>query len=218
MKKTLFVTVVFLAMMTIACQNKKEKNLVNKEEVKQRVEKMMQMDADTDAKELLTADLYALQKRSQSVHFMADYCWGFQWNLGVMDACSETQTVQIEAIRPVDSLRCDVDMRYIDKGCYDEPYTLNLFKEKGEWKIDDVVYNHGQDGTLRGDCKAFYDDMEETYRAMPAEEIMEVLLQEEPLEENYVDPECLYYQNPGALYELLDEIKNCRELFKQNPG
>lgn len=219
MKKTILVTVVFLAMMALACQNtdKKAESPVNEAEVKQRVEQMMHMDADDDAQKILTADLYTLQKKAQNVHFLADYCWGFQWDLGVMDACSETRTVNIEAVKPIDSLHCDVDMRFVDGDCYNEPYTLNLLKENGEWKIDNVTYKGGEDGTLRDDCKLFYADMEETYRTMPATEVMEVLLQEEPLEENYTDPKCLYYQNPGAIYELIDGIKNCWELFKQNP-
>ncbi len=221
MKKTLFVAIAFLTMVTMACQNTgnnepatKEKG--NEELIKQRVEQMIKMDADVDADKLLTADMFALQSRAQGVHFCADYCFGFQWDLGVMDACSQKQEVLIDSIKPIDSLHCDVAMRYVDSICYNDPYTLKLLKEKGEWRIDDVVYQEG--GTLRNDCKSFYEDMVNTYRTTDPKEIMEFLSQEEPLEENYTDPACIFYNNPNAIKEVIDGVKNCHELFKQNPG
>ena len=221
MKKTLFVAIAFLTMVTMACQNTgnnepatKEKG--NEELIKQRVEQMIKMDADVDADKLLTADMFALQSRAQGVHFCADYCFGFQWDLGVMDACSQKQEVLIDSIKPIDSLHCDVAMRYVDSICYNDPYTLKLLKEKGEWRIDDVVYQEG--GTLRNECKSFYEDMVNTYRTTDPKEIMEFLSQEEPLEENYTDPACIFYNNPNAIKEVIDGVKNCHELFKQNPG
>ena len=170
-----------------------------------------------DANKILTADLFALQTRAQSVHFWADFCWGFQWDLGTMDVCSENPEVKIEGVKQIDSLHCDVDMRYVDKGCYDDAYTLKLLKENGEWRIDDVVYSEGN-GTLRDDLKTFYVDMEETYRTTSPEEIMEFMLSEEPLEENYTDPESIFYKNPKAVLEVIDGIKCCHELFMKNPG
>ena len=47
---------------------------------------------------------------------------------------------------------------------------------------------------------------------------MEFMVGEEPLEENYTDPQCIYYNNPDAVKDLVQGIKNCHELFKQNPG
>ena len=175
------------------------------------------MNEVNDASQLLTADMLALQTQAQSVHFWADFCPGFQWDLGTQDACSDEQEVNIEGIEPIDSLHCNVAMRYVDEGCYDMPYTLNLLKENGEWKIDNVIFNEGN-GTLRDDCKTFYDDMVDTYSTTSPEEIMDFLSQEEPAEELYSDPECIYYNNPDEIKHLIESIENCRELFKQNPG
>ena len=49
------------------------------------------------------------------------------------------------------------------------------------------------------------------------EEIMEFLVQEEPSEANYTDPNCIF-SNPDELKHLIEGIKSCQELFKQNPG
>lgn len=214
MKKTLFAAIAFLAVMAISCQNTGNGN--NEEAIKQRVEQMIQMNADNDADKLLTADMFALQSKAQSVHFCADICFGFQWDLGMQDACSENRGSVIEDVMLVDSLHCDVAMRYVDSVCYNEPYTLKLLKENGEWRIDDVVYKEGS--TLRDDCKSFYEYMLETYRTTDPKEIMEYMVQEEPLEEHYTDPACIFYNNPDAIRDLIEEIKNCHELFKQNPG
>ncbi len=221
MKKTLFAVIACLALMATACQNtgKGDKEAASKEveaQVKQRVEQMMQMHEYYDADKLLTADLLALQQQAQSVHFWAVFFPGFQWDLGVMDACSKKQEVKIEGIKPIDSLHCDVAMRYVDEGCYDDPYTLKLLKENGEWKIDDVFYNDGEN-TLRDDCKVFYEDVVDSYRTTSPKEIMEFFMNEEPLEEHYTDPECIYYNNPSAISQLIEEIKNCHELFRENP-
>ena len=207
--------------MATACQNtgKGDKEAASKEveaQVKQRVEQMMQMHEYYDADKLLTADLLALQQKAQGVHFWAVFFPGFQWDLGVMDACSEKQEVKIEGIKPIDSLHCDVAMRYVDEGCYDDPYTLKLLKENGEWKIDDVFYNDGEN-TLRDDCKLFYEDVVDSYRTTSPKEIMEFFMYEEPLEENYTDPESIYYNNPSAISQLIEELKNCHELFRENP-
>lgn len=221
MKKTLFAVIACLALMATACQNtgKGDKEAASKEveaQVKQRVEQMMQMHEYYDADKLLTADLLALQQKAQGVHFWAVFFPGFQWDLGVMDACSEKQEVKIEGIKPIDSLHCDVAMRYVDEGCYDDPYTLKLLKENGEWKIDDVFYNDGEN-TLRDDCKLFYEDVVDSYRTTSPKEIMEFFMYEEPLEENYTDPESIYYNNPSAISQLIEELKNCHELFRENP-
>lgn len=221
MKKTIIAIFACLALMATACHNtgKGGKDKASKEveqQVRQRVEQMMQMNEYFNADKLLTADLLALQNMAQGVHFWADFFPGFQWDLGVMDACSEKQEVKIEGIKPIDSLHCDVAMRYVDEGCYDDPYTLKLFKEKGEWKIEDVIYNEGEN-SLRDDCKLFYEDIADTYRTTPAEEIMEFMMSEEPSEESYTDPECIYYNDPSAIWQLIDEIKNCYLLFRENP-
>ena len=222
MKKTLVAVVSFLAVMAMACQNtgnggneKASKEKENEAQIKQRVEQMMQMHELFDADKILTADLLALQEKAQSVHFWADFFPGFQWDLAVQDACSENREARIEGISPVDSLHCDVAMRYVDSTCYDAPYTLKLLKENGEWKIDDVLFN---ETSLREDCKDFYEDMVDAFGTEDPKEIMEFMVGEEPLEENYTDPQCIYYNNPDAVKDLVQGIKNCHELFKQNPG
>jgi hypothetical protein len=222
MKKTLVAVVAFLAVMAMACQNtgnggnetaSKEKE--NEAQIKQRVEQMMQMSEDNDADKMLTADLLALQEKAQSVHFWAIIFPGFQWDLAVQDACSENRGAKIEGITPVDSLHCDVAMRYVDSTCYNIPYTMKLLKEKGEWKIDDVIYN---ETSLREDCKGFYEDMVDSFGTEDPKEIMEFLMGEEPTEESYTDSECIFYNNPDAVKDLIQSIKSCHELFKQNPG
>lgn len=220
MKKTLFAAIAFLAVMAMSCQNsgKRDEEAAMKEfenQIKQRVEQMIQMHELFNADQILTADMLAVQQKAQSVHFWADFCRGFQWDLGTMDVCSENPEVKIVGVKPIDSLHCDVDMRYVDPDCYNTPYTLNLLKENGEWKIDDVTYEGG--GTLREDCKDFYEDMVETYRTTSPDEVMEFLSQEEPSEANYTDPECIFYNNPEEIQRLIEGIKNCQELFRQNP-
>lgn len=217
MKKILFAVIACLVLMATACQNKNKEAAKNEALIRQRVEQMIQMNDYYDADKLLTSELYALQTKAQDVHFWAVFFPGFQWDLGVMDACSEKQEVNIEGIKQIDSMHCDVAMRYIDEGCYDDPYTLKLLKENGEWRIDDVIYNEG-DNSLRDDCKLFYESVADEYRTASTDEVMEFLMQEEPLEENYTDPECIYYNNPDAIWQLIDEIKCCRELFKENPN
>jgi len=224
MKKTLFAAIAFLAVMAVACQNtgNGDKEAASKEkefeaQIKQRVEQMINMDVAADAEKLLTADMFALQTMAQGVHFWADYCPGFTWNLGVMDACSLTQEINIEGVKPIDSLHCDVAMRYIDSTCYNDPYTLNLVNENGEWRVNDVTYNEGK-STLRGDCRSFYEEIVNNYRTASPEEIMEFLRQEEPMEELYSDPECIFYNNPEELKNHIQGVRNCQELFKQNPG
>lgn len=220
MKKTLFAAVAFLAVMAMACQNtgnggkdtaSKEKE--NEEQIKQRVEQMMGMHEVYDADKILTADFYALQEKAQSVHFWANFFHGFQWDLAVQDICSESRGAKIEGVTLIDSLHCDVAMRYVDSTCYNTPYTLKLLKENGEWRIDDVLYN---EVSMRDESKDFYEDMEDTYRTTSPKEIMEFLIQQEPSEANYTDPECIY-SNPDELKDLIESIENCQKLFKQNP-
>lgn len=222
MKKTLFAAIAFLAVMAMACQNtnnggkeQASKEKENEAQIKQRVEQMMQMHELFDADKILTADLLALQEKAQGVHLWANFFPGFQWDLAVQDACSENRSAKIEGVTPVDSLHCDVAMRYVDSTCYDAPYTLKLLKENGEWKIDDVLFN---ESSLREDCKDFYEDMVDSYSTEDPKDIMEFFAGEEPLEANYSDPECIYYNNPDAVKSLIDNIKNCQELFKKNPG
>ena len=159
--------------------------------------------------------MHALQQQALGVHYEGDYFMGFQWNTGVLDACSENAETTIEGVKVIDSLHADVDMRYLDEGCYDETYTLHLLNEGGQWKIDDVDY---QVGTLREECKAFQEEVADLYATRPVEEVLACLLGEEPTEENYSDPASIYYNNPEALKELADIMGNCLELFKKNPG
>ena len=177
MKKTLFAAIAFMAVMAMACQNtnnggkeQASKEKENEVQIKQRVEQMMQMHELFDADKILTADLLALQEKAQGVHFWANFFPGFQWDLAVQDACSENRSAKIEGITPVDSLHCDVAMRYVDSTCYDDPYTLKLLKENGEWRIDDVLFN---ETSLREDCKDFYEDMVDSYSTEDPKEIME---------------------------------------------
>ena len=193
MKKSLFATFVLLALMAMACQHTGKDNTpkVNEAEIRQRVEQMMLLDDE----QILTAEMLAVQQRAESVHYEGAYCFGFEWDTGVYDACSEP-TLSITEVKPIDSLHCDVGIHYLDEGCYDFHYTLNLLQENGQWLIDDVTYDEGIHTTLRDECDAFYEDVAEYYRTADAEEILENLLNDEP------DPWC---------------IRNCPELFKQNP-
>lgn len=206
---------VLLAMTAMACQHTVKDNApkVSEDEIRQRVEEMMLLDSE----QILTDEMLAIQQHARSVHFEGDYCFGFEWNNGVFDACSEP-TLSIEGIKPVDSLHCDVDIHYLDEGCYDFHYTLNLLKEKDQWLIDNVTYNEGIYADLRVECNAFYEEVAELYRSADAEEVIANLLAEEPDPWCYMTPSCLYYEDPEALQGLIDEIKNCHELFRQNPG
>ena len=223
MKKAMLFSLGALAMIALSCQNARnggEKTIPNVNQqieasVKQTVEQMMLMDAVNDMDKLLTADMLALQQQTLGVHFEGDYFQGFQWNTGVLDVCSEEVGTKIEGVKLIDSLHSDVAMRYVDAGCYDEPYTLHLLKEDGQWKIDNVDY---QEGTLRDQCKAFYEEVAEWYRTESPETILDFFMTEEPSEENYTDPNTIYYNNPKAVRRLIDEIRNNHELFKQNPG
>ena len=222
MKKTLLAVVAFLAVMAMACQNTGNggnepapKENDQETQIKQRVEQMMKMSEVNDVDKMLSAELYALQTKAQSIHFWANIFPGFQWDLAVQDACSENRSVKIEGVKPVDAQHCDVAMRYVDSTCYTFPYTLKLINENGEWKIDDVLFN---ESSLREDCKDFYEDMVNVYTTESPDEIMEFLLGEEPSEANYTDPQCFYYNNPDALRGLVEEIKTSQALFEKNPG
>lgn len=224
MKKTLIAAIAFLAVALVACQNTGKggeetasRAKDTEAQIKQRVEEMIDMHEYYDADKILTADLYALQEKAQSVHFWANFFPGFQWDLGTMDACSEVQEVRIEGVKLIDSLHCDVAMRYVDSICYNTPYTLNLLKVDGEWRIDNVTYAD-EGGTLREDCKDFYEDVVDTYRTTSPEEIMDFLSQEEPMEELYSDPDCIFYNNPNEIKYLMEFLTSCKELFKENPG
>ena len=225
MKKIAFLLFGLIAVMAMSCQtsgngNQTQTNTVVdnqklEESVKQAVQKMMQMDMVDDMEQMLTKDMLALQNKALGVHFEGDYFQGFQWNTGVLDACSEEIETIIEGVKVVDSLHGDVEMRYVDKGCYDEPYTMHLLKEDGQWKIDDVDY---PETTLREQCKLFYEEVADWYRAASPEDIMDVFMNEEPSEESYTEPSTIYCNNPKAVKTLIGEIRNNLELFKQNPN
>lgn len=222
MKKSLLFSLAVLAMIVLSCQNSgkggkttAEYNQDTEATVKQAVEQLMTMDVNKDIDHILTADLFALQQYASSVHNEGNYFFGFQWNTGVFDVCSEEFETKIEGVKLIDSLHSDVAMRYVDPGCYDEPYTLHLLKEDNQWKIDDVDF---QEITLRDQCKAFYEEVAEWYRTESPETIMDFFMTEEPLEENYADPNTIYYNNPEAVKGLISEIRNNHELFKLNPS
>ena len=106
MKKIVFAAIAFLAVMAMACQNtdnggQESASKENEAQIRQRVEEMIQMNEVNDASQLLTADMLALQTQAQSVHFWADFCPGFQWDLGTQDACSDEQEVNIEGIETI---------------------------------------------------------------------------------------------------------------------
>ena len=223
MNKIVFFSLAIVAMVAMSCQNSgnvsqktaTKENQQIEASVKQSVEQMMLMDVDKDADRILTAEMFSIQQQTQGVHFEGDYFMGFQWNTGVLDACSENIETRIEAVKVIDSLHSDVAMRYVDEGCYDEPYTLHLLKENGQWKIDDVDF---QVSTLREQCKLFYEEVAEWYRTESPETIMEFFMTEEPLEENYTNPNTVYCNNPKAVKTFIGEIRNNHELFKMNPG
>ena len=225
MKKSMLFSLAVVAMMAMSCQNAgkgkggnetaKKDNQPTEASVKGAVEQLMLLDVGEDADKILTAEMFAIQQQTQGVHFEGDYFMGFQWNTGVMDACSDNIETKIEGVKLVDSLHSDVAMRYVDEGCYDEPYTLHLLKENSQWKIDDVDF---QESTLREQCRLFYEEVAEWYRTESPETIMEFFMTEEPLEENYTDPNTVYCNNPKAIKTLIGEIRNNHELFKMNPN
>ena len=188
MKKVLITAFACLAVMAMSCQNTNNEDKENAAQValiKQRVERMLQMHDFYDADKLLTTELYALQTKAQDVYFWANFFPGFQWDLAVQDACSEDRGSVIEEVTIVDSLHCDVAMRYIDSTCYNAPYVLKLLKENGEWRINDVLFNGS---SLHDDCISFYEDVIETYTTDDPEDIMEFLRSEEPDENFYANP------------------------------
>ena len=223
MKKLLLFLLAFLALMAMSCQNTgnggqktaKEDNQQVEAAVKQAVERMMLMDVDKDMDKMLTAEMCAIQQQTLGVNYEGDYFMGFQWDTGIFDVCSENADATIEGVKVIDSLHADVEMRYFDEGCYDEPYTLHLLNEGGQWKIDDVDY---QVGTLREQCVTFQEEVAKLFATRPADEVMAYLLGEEPTEENYSDPGTIYYNNPAAVKKLIDNLGNCLELFKKNQG
>ena len=223
MKKIAFLLFGLIAVMVMSCQNMgndgnepaKKDNQPTEASVKHAVEQLMQMDVENDMDRMLTVDMLSLQKQVLGVHFEGTHFMGFQWNTGVLDVCSENNETTIEGVKLIDSLHSDVAMRYLDEGCYDEPYTLHLLKENGQWKIDDVDF---QESTLRDQCKAFYEEVAEWYRTESPETIMDFFMMEEPSEEAYSDSNTIYYNNPKAVKILINEICNNHELFKQNPG
>lgn len=209
---------VFLALTAMiamaSCGNVGEKAKDTEETViRQRVEEMIL----SSTSEILTSELLAIQQHAQSVCFEDAYFFGFEWNTGVYDVCNDV-SLDIVDIKLIDSLHSDVKMHYLDEGCYDFHYTLNLVKRNGQWWIDDVTYDEGIYPTLRVEAEAFYEDVAELYRVSSPEEIMEYLLNEEPSENSYNEPGFSFYNNPDAVEDLIDMLRNCHELFKQNPG
>ena len=223
MKKSFLFSFAVLAMMAMSCQNAgnggkevtDEDHQPTEASVKEAVEQLMLIDVDKDADKTLTTEMFSIQQKTQGVHFEGDYFMGFQWNTGVLDACSENIETRIEAVKVIDSLHSDVAMRYVDEGCYDEPYTLHLLKEDGMWKIDDADY---VETTLREQCELFYEEVAEWYRTSSPEDVMDAFMAEEPSEESYTDPNTIYCNNPKEVKKLVAEIRNNLELFKQNPS
>jgi len=223
MKKFAFIFLGLMIVFAISCQNSsnggndtsKKDNQPTEASVKQAVEQLMQLDVEKDVDKILTADMLSLQNQTLGVHFEGTVFLGFQWDTGVLDVCSENNEIKIEGVKLVDSLHSDVAMRYVDEGCYDEPYTLHLLKENGQWKIDDVDF---QEGTLRDQCKLFYEEVAEWFRTESPDAILDFFMTEEPSEENYTNPNAIYCNNPQAVRTLVSEIRNNHELFKKNQG
>ena len=212
MKKVLWVLVLLGVM--ASCGNVGNKGKDTEETIiRQRVEEMIL----SGTNEILTSELLAIQQHAQSVYFEDAYFFGFEWNTGVFDVCNDV-SLDIVDIKLIDSLHSDVKMHYLDEGCYDFHYTLNLLKRNGQWWIDDVTYDEGIYPTLRVEAEAFYEDVAELYRVVSPEEIMEYLLNEEPSENSYTEPGFSFYNNPEAVEDLIDMLQNCHELFKKNPG
>ena len=203
-----------LLIVTTSCQEGRNKATDTEEtKIRQRVEEMIL----SGTNEILTSELLAIQQHAQSVSFEDAYFFGFEWNTGVYDVCNDV-SLDIVDIKLVDTLHSDVKMHYLDEGCYDFNYTLNLLKRNGQWWIDDVTYDEGIYPTFRVEAEAFYEDVAELYRVASPEEIMEYLLNEEPSENSYTEPGFIFYNNPEAVEDLIDMLRNCHELFKQNPG
>jgi len=206
MKKT--VLIALLALVFVACQQTDR----TEEAVRQSVERMMLSNSDT----IFTAEMRAIQKVAEGIHYDGYYFMEFDWTTGVFDACSENAGPTIVEVRPLDSIHSQVDMRYVDEGCYDIQYVLHLLREDGQWRIDDVTFETGN--TLRGDCEAFCKEVNELYCSEPADEIVAFLLEEEPWEETYTDPGTIFYNNPQRIHEYAEELRNCLKLFSLNPG
>jgi len=228
MRKKLLAIFAFIALLASACQNNSGGNTTTEKLadnhqteafIRKTVEQMMEKPTD----QIMTDFIYNLQQNASSVSYEAEFFFGFEWNGGVFDVCSENAGVRIDSIRVTDSTHSFVDMRWFDEPCYDIPYTLQLLWEDGQWKINEVEYHEdvvgGDDAnTLSGRCRDFYQNIAQYYSEKPADEIMAYLLTEEPSEESYTKPGTIYYNNPKEISKQIERIRNCHQLFKQNPN
>lgn len=222
-----------LAMITVACQANESKTTTSstastaapkqtEADVRQRIEQMKLVEYQ-NFDQILSKGLQKELAHAHSIFNINedDTHVDFEWAPGILDVCGEKEPqVLIDKINIVDQKYAYADMLYVDKPCYEIPYTLCLLWEDGEWKIDDVTYSEQAEGwcTLRDQCSSFYDMMADEYKTGRAQDIIDNMLSMEPIEENYNDPATIYYNNPKELKHLIEQIENGHQFFKKNPG
>ncbi len=224
-----------VAMMAVGCQANESKVAVeaassvpspaptSQTAIRQRVEQMMQVEYE-HYDQILSTGLQKALDHAYSIYNISenDTYVGFAWNANVLDVCGDKEPeVKIGDIKVVDDSHAKVDMRYLDKPCYDILYVLYLVWENDNWMIDDVEYPDTEEegwGNLLSQCNTYYNMMVEAYKTDPAQDILENMLSMEPSEENYTDPGTIYYNNPKEVQHLIDQMSKSLELFKKNPG
>lgn len=236
MKATKLILWAMMAVMAVACQANENKSAAAPEAapeaapapkqteatVRQRVEEMKLVEYK-NYDQILSKGLQKELAHAHSIFNISesDLYVGFEWAPGILDVCGDKEPeVKVDKVSLIDENRAMVDMLYLDKPCYEIPYTLYLLWEDGVWKIDDVTYSEQTEGwsTLRDQCSSYYDLMAESYKTDLAQDVLENILSWEPTENDYNDPATIYYNNPKELQLLIEQIKNSNELFKKNPG
>ena len=194
------------------------------DDVRQRIEQMIEVDHG-NVDQILTFVLNAMLERAHSIFPVTDddTFVEFAWAPGILDVCNVNgPEVRIENVNIIAEGHAVADMLYVDKPCYEIPYTLDLLWEDGEWKIDDVFYSKQEERegwcTLRDQCSSLYDLLAQGYINQPAQDVIAKMLAMEPTENAYNDPATIYYNNPKELNHLIEQISNGHELLKKNPG
>lgn len=194
------------------------------DDVRQRIEQMIEVDHG-NVDQILTFVLNAMLERAHSIFPVTDddTFVEFAWAPGILDVCNVNgPEVRIEKVSIIAEGHAVADMLYVDKPCYEIPYTLDLLWEDGEWKIDDVIYSEQEERegwrTLRDQCSSLYDLLAQGYINEPAQDVIANMLAMEPTEKDYNDPATIYYNNPKKLNLLIEQINNGHELLKRNPG
>lgn len=201
-----------------ACHASQTANNEAETALKACVSQMMQIEPYGNLQHLLTTDLLPQQQQAHDIiNCLGNDYMGFEWNTGVLDVCGDTPQTTIQAMRIVDATHAQVDMRYVDRPCYDLPYTMFMLREDGQWKIDDILYAEDST-TLRQRSEEFCQEMAQQYTDMPIDEIMDCLLTMEPSEHQLSDPAIIYHNNPQALRTLARQLRSTHELVKANPG